>query len=551
VADSDWLEHRAKFFILDYKGQLVTLFSGLQVRTDGRVALLQAFNIMEKPTNRMPQRSGSFVADFTELLLGSVRAISQLLALAGPIRQESLGGPVSIFLMAILVAINFVLVPPTYFSLVYLIVVVFAAWTSGRRTSIFIAAVGFILLVAREFQLAPHHSLTWPMGWNLLVQLSIYLFAAYSVSSVRNLIQNLEKRARERLSALELEVGERRQTEEQLRKTTQQLRQLAENITDAFWMRNVGDTRMVYVSPAYETIWGRSCKDLYPSPSGWLEAVHPEDRERVARALVKQSAGEHSEEYRIVRPDGSLRWIRDRAFPIRDHAGAVIRVVGIAEDITDRRRLECEILEISDREQARLGQDLHDSLCQKLVSAAFDNNALKRRLAQRDLPEEALVQQVATVLDDAITEARTLARGLFPVQLELDGLHVALQQLAANIHARFQIECRAHCDESVVAANNAFATHLYRIAQEAVSNAVKHARATKILIRLDVAGGFIELKITDDGVGIPLPLKTTTGMGMHTMEYRARTIGGTLNISNGPAGGTIVCCRVPQRAIGN
>ena len=104
---------------------------------------------------------------------------------------------------------------------------------------------------------------------------------------------NLEKSARERLAALEREVGDRRQTEEQLRKTMQQLRQLAENITDAFWMRNVGDPRMVYVSPAYETIWGRSCKDLYPSATGWLDAVHPEDRERVAQAIVKQSAGSH------------------------------------------------------------------------------------------------------------------------------------------------------------------------------------------------------------------------------------------------------------------
>jgi PAS domain S-box-containing protein len=305
----------------------------------------------------------------------------------------------------------------------------------------------------------------------------------------------------------------------------------------------------VYVSPAYESIWGRSCKDLYPSASGWLDAVHSEDRERVAQAIVKQNAGEHSEEYRIVRPDGTLRWIRDRAFPIRDAAGQVIRVVGVAEDITDRRRLECEILEISDREQARLGQDLHDSLCQKLVSAAFDNNALKRRLATRELPETALVQQVAMVLDDAITEARTLARGLFPVQLETDGLHVALQQLAASIHGRFAIDCQARCDESVVVSDNAFATHLYRIAQEAVSNAVKHAKATKISIQLECAGGFIELRVTDNGVGIPLSITSRTGLGLHTMEYRARTIRGTLNVSPGPSGGTIVSCRVPQRTV--
>jgi PAS domain S-box-containing protein len=348
---------------------------------------------------------------------------------------------------------------------------------------------------------------------------------------------------------LEREVDERKQTEEQLRKTMQQLRQLSEHITDAFWMRNVGEKRMVYVSPAYETIWGRCCKDLYPSPSGWLDAVHPEDRERVAQAIIKQSANEHGEEYRIVRPDGTLRWIRDRAYPIRDSAGVVIRIVGIAEDITDRRRMEDEILSISDREQARLGQDLHDSLCQKLVSAAFDNNALKRRLASRELPEAALVQQIAVVLDDAITEARTLARGLFPVQLETDGLHVALQQLTNNIQSRFQIQCQAHCDESLVISDNAFATHLYRIASEAVTNAIKHARANQILVDLSGAGGLIELTVTDNGVGMPAARKKTGGMGLHTMEYRARTIGGILKISLAPDGGTIVSCRVPRRPV--
>jgi PAS domain S-box-containing protein len=505
---------------------------------------------MEKPGHRVTQRPENAVSDFSGFLLAMARGISQTLALFTSLaRLESVGGPIALLLLCGLAIADFVFLPPTYFSLFYLVTVAFAAWSSGRKTGLLVVGMSFLVLIARELERAPNHSLNHPMVSNLLVQLGIYLLTAFSVSSVRDLMVNLEKSARERLAALEREVGDRRQTEEQLRKTMQQLRQLAENITDAFWMRNVGDPRMVYVSPAYETIWGRSCKDLYPSQTGWLDAVHSEDRERVAQAIVKQSAGEHSEEYRIVRPDGTLRWIRDRAFPIRDNAGQVIRVVGVAEDITDRRRLECEILEISDREQARLGQDLHDSLCQKLVSAAFDNNALKRRLATRELPETVLVQQVATVLDDAITEARTLARGLFPVQLETDGLHVALQQLAASIHGRFAIDCEARCDESVVVSDNAFATHLYRIAQEAVSNGVKHAKATKISIELERAGGFIELRVTDDGVGIPLPIKSKTGLGLHTMEYRARTIRGTLNVSPGPSGGTIVSCRVPQRAV--
>jgi PAS domain S-box-containing protein len=506
---------------------------------------------MQRPGNWIRQRPDSplnnpgatrTVSHGISLLL---TAIDRLL----PASLAPVGGPIAIILICLLATLNFIFVPPIDFSVFYLVLIAFATWTSGRSTGLLSCAFGFTALLTNHLHRLDAHAPISPMIWNLVLQTGIYLFATLSVSSVRDWIEELKQRARERTASLEREVDERRQTEEQLRKTMQQLRQLSEHITDAFWMRNVGDPRLVYVSPAYETIWGRSCKDLYPSPSGWLDAVHPEDRERVAQAITNQSANEHGEEYRIVRPDGTLRWIRDRAYPIRDNAGSVIRIVGIAEDITDRRRMEDEILAISDREQARLGQDLHDSLCQKLVSAAFDNSALKRRLASRELPEAALVQQIAVVLDDAITEARTLARGLFPVQLEADGLHVALQQLTTGIQSRFQIECRAHCDESVIISDNAFATHLYRIIQEAVTNAVKHSKANRILVDLSAAGGFIELTVSDDGVGMPPVGNKTGGMGLHTMEYRARTIGGILKISPAPGGGTIVSCRVPQRPV--
>jgi PAS domain S-box-containing protein len=505
---------------------------------------------MEKQGNWTRRRSDNplagngFVRATAHGVSGILMAVDRFL----PSAVESLSGPFAIILIVGLAIVDFIFTPPIHFSLFYLMLIVFATWGSGRKTGLVVAAVAFLALLAHGLQHAQTSTTNWSLGWDLTLQLSVYLFTTLAVAAVRDWIDELEFHARERTNALQREVDERKQTEEQLRKTTQQLRQLAENITDAFWMRNVNDPRMVYVSPAYEKIWDRSCRDLYPSASGWLETVHPEDRERVAQAFVKQSTGEHSEEYRIVRPDGTLRWIRDRAFPIRNNAGAVIRIVGIAEDITDRRRLEYEILEISDREQARLGQDLHDSLCQKLVSAAFDNSALKRRLANNELPEaNQVVQQVGSVLDDAITEARTLARGLFPVQLESDGLHIALQQLAASTHARFHVNCDAECDESISVHDNAFATHLYRIAQEATTNAAKHARARKISIHLNRKGGFIELQVMDDGVGIPLPLEKSGGLGMHTMEYRARTIGGTLNISRAPARGTIVLCRVPEQ----
>jgi PAS domain S-box-containing protein len=457
--------------------------------------------------------------------------------------SESLISVFCLLLVILVAVIDGFYAPKISFTLFYVLIVALGSWGGGRKTGVFIAFMCLLALFVHEVRAWDEHSSTKGAFFgNLGVQLGIYLFVALLVSAVRNLTENLEGRVFERTAALEREIAERNQTEEQLRKTTQQFRQLAENIADAFWMRDAGEMRMAYVSPAYEKIWGRTCKSLYLHPNAWLEAIHPEDRDRVAQAvLTKQSAGEYSQEYRIVRTDGTLRWIRDRA-------GKVQRIVGIAEDVTDRKRLEREILEISDREQARIGQDLHDSLCQKLVSLAFDNNSLERKLANRALPEAATAQQIAAVLDDVITEARGVARGLFPVQLETDGLGVALEQLAATVSARARVSCRLECPQPVSLRDNVVATHLYRIAQEAVNNAIKHGQAKSIVVRLIAEGDSIELSVTDDGVGLP---ETTAsdglgGMGMHIMDYRARTIGGTLSVRRGEAGGTVVSCVMRQ-----
>jgi PAS domain S-box-containing protein len=462
--------------------------------------------------------------------------------------SEGLSVAACSLLIVVLVIFDFVQAPRVSFALFYLILVAISAWNGGRKAGIGVALACSLATFLHDTNVSKDVSLGQAI-WNLSVQIGIYLFAALLVSAVRGLTENLERRVRERTAALELEIKDRKQTEEQLRKTMQQLRQLAENIADAFWMRNAEETRMVYASPAYEKIWGRSCKELYQLPNAWLEAIHAEDRERVAHAMqTKQSAGEYNQEYRIVRPDSTLRWIRDRAFPIRDSSGKVIRIVGIAEDITERRQLERQILEISDREQARMGQDLHDGLCQKLVSIAFDNDSLEQKLAARELPETQTTRAIAALLDDVITEARALSRGLFPVQLETDGLGLALQQLAASVRSRFKVDCDVDCPQVVQVRDNAAATHLYRIAQEAANNAIKHGKVSSISIQLIVTGDQVRLTVSDDGIGIPLPL-SSTGMGLHIMEYRARNIGGTLSIERGASGGTVVSCLAPQQSI--
>jgi PAS domain S-box-containing protein len=137
------------------------------------------------------------------------------------------------------------------------------------------------------------------------------------------------------------DITERKRSEEALRESQERFRQLAENIREVFWMTDVRKERMIYISPAYEGIWGRTCDSLYDSPRSWLDSIHPDDRDRVIEAaLTRQVSGAYSEEYRIVRPDGSTRWIWDRAFPIRDASGQVYRIAGIAEDLTERKQTE-------------------------------------------------------------------------------------------------------------------------------------------------------------------------------------------------------------------
>ncbi len=143
---------------------------------------------------------------------------------------------------------------------------------------------------------------------------------------------------------------ERQRGEEALRQSEERFRQLAENIQEVFWMSKPQERQLLYVSPAYEKVWGRSCESLYANSQGWMEAIHPQDLQRVKTAYLEKSLqGDYDQEYRILRPDKSIRWIRDRGFPIKNNSGEVDRIAGIAEDITDRQLAEEKI-----REQAAL-----------------------------------------------------------------------------------------------------------------------------------------------------------------------------------------------------
>lgn len=368
------------------------------------------------------------------------------------------------------------------------------------------------------------------------------------VRAVREAEQRTQRRRAEVL--LEVKYQQLSLQNEALRESEARFRQLAESIREVFWMTDVEKTQMLYISPTYEEIWGRSCASLMAEPQAWIEAVHPDDRDRVMKDVnLKQAAGEYDEQFRIVRPDGSIRWIHDRAFCVRDQTGSVYRLAGIAEDVTVRRQLEKQVLEVSDREQSRLGRELHDSLCQLLASIGFNTSALKKDLEKLSVAEAASAERIGRKLGDAIKMARDLSHGLCLANSIGENLPAALAQLAQNTTADYGILCEAECLTGDRLTIPDVATQVYRIAQEAVHNAVKHAKATRIIIRLSAKNGHAELNIADDGCGIA---RTTSpmqsGLGLEIMKHRANVICGSLEVHSGePAGarGTIVSCRFP------
>jgi len=216
---------------------------------------------------------------------------------------------------------------------------------------------------------------------------------------------------------------------------------------------------------------------------------------------------------------------------------------GFVRDITERKQLEKEIIEISNREQQRIGQDLHDGLCQELAGIELMCQVLEQKLTTKSKPESKQVGEIAQHIREAISHTRKLARGLSPVELEANGFMSALHELAAHIQKLFRVECRLECPKPVMIRNNIFATHLYRIVQEAINNAVKHGKAKRILISLKPAGDRIALTVTDDGLGFSNETKKGGGMGLHIMKYRASVVDAALEVRSGADGeGTTVSC---------
>jgi len=226
----------------------------------------------------------------------------------------------------------------------------------------------------------------------------------------------------------------------------------------------------------------------------------------------------------------------------------VKRALEHAEKERRLRRLEKEILEISDRERQRIGQDLHDGICQQLAGIELMSQVLQQKLEGRSKADAVRAGDIARCVREAISQTRSLARGLAPSTLQSDGLMSALEELAVNTEKMFGISCRFDCPIPVELTDLAVATHLYRIAQEAVSNAIKHGRAKTILITLESSHEFMKLRIRDDGKGFPPVPRPSEGMGLRIMQYRAGVISATIAIEPNEGRGTTIVCSCPTDA---
>jgi len=207
-------------------------------------------------------------------------------------------------------------------------------------------------------------------------------------------------------------------------------------------------------------------------------------------------------------------------------------------------QLEEEIIGISEREQERIGHDLHDGACQYLAAIGFTASMLKQDLQKVSPGHASKIEEVASHLRDAAAQVRQLARGLSPVDRDEGGLESALEELAASTSKLTGISCSLVCTGPIPMTDNAAAINLFRIAQEAVSNSLKHGRAQAIVIALETSDSGCALRVSDDGLGFDPQPDQRKGMGLSIMRYRARKIGGELEIQPNNPSGTVVACSI-------
>jgi PAS domain S-box-containing protein len=414
------------------------------------------------------------------------------------------------------------------------------------RQVLIVSALCSVLVVVGVF-------LTHPDGftWRVLRNRVMGLLALW-LTTFSGIV--IYRRSLQRAAAMEIlqqEIVRHTQTGALLEKAEERLRLAVEGAGMGTFDVNM-QTRHAVWSPNHLRMLGY---DMTTGGEGtidmWRSCVYLDDRDRIeeARERALQHRSLYSVEYRIKRADsGETIWLAVFGRFFYDQKGEGVRFLGVSFDITRRKELEHEVLDITAREQKHIGQELHDGVGQELTGLGLMAQTLSQRLPETG-SEKLIAMRLVAGLDQLHQQIRALARGLQPVEMEDKGLAAALDDLAAKTSEQSGISVQFACPDWVEMPDHATSMELYRIAQEAVSNALRHGRPK--MIRLTMLGqpSGLRLRIMDDGVGIPDRPIDSKGMGIRIMEYRAGLIGGVLRIEPAQEGGTVVTVTLPRSTV--
>jgi len=347
-----------------------------------------------------------------------------------------------------------------------------------------------------------------------------------------------------------------RTAQEALRQSEHQFRQMAETIGEVFWLASPARNSVLYVSPAFERVWGRSCAELYANPRLWLDAVLSEDLPRVLHDLAEMGRGAAVEmEYRIRRPDGTLRWISSRGYLLQDGSG---NLTGVASDITARKHAEetrkkyaRRLILLEEDLRKRISAELHDDIGQVLAALSLNLGNIGNYL-----PEEAgkelrsRLEESQLLTKEASRSVRHLMGELRPLLLDDFGLAEAIRLHAGQFANRTGMNVAFQVDPGFPRLSARKEIALFRIIQEALHNASKHAEGTKVTVLLCSEKGAARLFITDDGRGF-VPREVTSqptghGWGITIMRERAELVGGKFRLDTAPGDGTTIVVEVAE-----
>ncbi len=341
--------------------------------------------------------------------------------------------------------------------------------------------------------------------------------------------------------------------------------QIADNIDEVFWMCAPGTRDLIYVSPAYEKVWGRSLAELYANPCAWLDGVHPDDLERLKDIfLEKRCRGEFDEEYRVIGPDNTVRWVRDRAFTIQDDHGHVCRVAGIAEDITKYKLAEQELQQSRtqlrelvlrqnwDREmlRTRIAREIHDELGQSLMALNLNMYWLMHHLPEEDTRLADKAQEMIDMIVDIVKSVQQISSELRPSMLDDLGLAPTMNWYLKQFEERSGVDCDVSIRIDDTQVDSDHATAVYRILQEAITNIARHSDASAITVKAETLRDYLTMEIRDNGRGFDQNnINMRESFGLIGMRERASALGGNLEVVGKRGEGTRLYLTMPLGAV--